>query len=88
MRFFSKDILNMFMVVIKTECPEGKPRDYVDDITLSVEGDTATGRVARMHTKLEQLKGALRRLMALNDGKQHVLGLTNEVIHASAQHGG
>lgn len=50
---FAQDILTAFMVTIKTECPEGEPRDYVDDITLRVEGATAAECAARMHARLE-----------------------------------
>lgn len=72
---FAKNTLKAFMSAIKAECSEGKPRDYVDDLTLSVEGDTAAECAARMHTQLEQFKRALRRdNMALNDGNQQVLG--------------
>lgn len=39
---FAKDILKAFMATSKTECPEGKPREYVDYITLRVEGGAAT----------------------------------------------
>lgn len=42
----------------KKECPDGRPRDYADDNTLRVEGDTATGCSAKMHEQLEKLNSA------------------------------
>lgn len=76
---FAKDDLKAFLAPVKAECPEGKPRDYVGDITLQVQGGTAQQCAERMHLQLEQLKGALRMAnMLLNDSKQQVLGLTND----------
>lgn len=80
--------LTAFMATVKTECRVGRPRNSVDDITLRVEGDMAIECVARTHARLEKLDGALRRdNMALNDGKQQVLGLTKEVKEAWKQYG-
>lgn len=85
---FAKGILKAFMTAIKTECPERKLRDCVDDTTLSVEGDTAAECAGRMHTQLEHLKGGLRKdNMALDDGKPPVQGLTKKVRNTWRQYG-
>lgn len=50
---FAKAIRKALIATMKADCSEGKPRDDVVDITLHVEGDTATECAARMHAQLE-----------------------------------
>lgn len=78
---FAKDVLKASIATVKKECPEGRPRDYADDITLGVKGDTTTGCAARMHDQLEKLRNCAlpKDHMALIDGKQPALGLRKEV---------
>lgn len=77
---FAKDTHKACTATLKNNCAEGRPRDYVDDIALCEEGDTAIECAAKMHAEFEQPKSALRRdNVALNDGKQQVLGFTKEV---------
>lgn len=80
---FAQDILKAFIRPLKQECPGGRPRDYVDDVTLQVQGDTAESCATQMHEQLDKQKDALRTdNMVLNDGKQQVLGLTKGVCEA------
>lgn len=87
---FAKDILRASMAPIKTECLEVRPRDYVDDITLRVGGDTTIECAAKLHALLQRLKCALRKdSMALDDGQQQVLGLSHgEVTQIAKDLGG
>lgn len=85
---FAKDLLKPFIGQMKRECPGGRPRDCVGDITLQVQGDIAQGCAAQMHEKLDKLKGALRREnMVHNDSKAQLLGLTEELRQAWERNG-
>lgn len=74
---------------MKGECEGGRPRDYVDEITLHVDADTAGRCAEKIRVQLGRLKAALNRDgMVRNDGKQQVLGLPAEVRSAWEQLGG
>lgn len=82
---FPKDILKAFLRPLKEECPGGRPRDYVGDTILQMQGDTTESCATQMNEQLDKLNDALRRgNMVLNDGTQQVLGLTKEVRAAWA----
>lgn len=86
---FANELLKAFIGPIQQECPGGKPRYYVDGITLQVHCDTAQLCAERMHAQLEQLNAALRRDHIVSyEGKQQVLGLTKEVRDAWRPHQG
>lgn len=80
---FAKDIPKAFLAHPLRQCPTGRPRDYVDDITLQITEAEPGLCAMRMEESLRDLTVAFDAdNMELNPGKQQVLGLTRAAREA------
>lgn len=86
---FAKDIHKAFLSDPLHQCPTGRPRGYVDDITLQItEGEPGLCAM-RMEDVLRDLTAAIEAgNIELNAGKQQVLELSRAVREAWGDRGG
>ena len=70
---YAKDILEGYLTDIKVHVEHGDMGIYVDDVTLSIEGDTAKEAACLLNEDLATTKGKLQeRNMVLNDKRTNL----------------